>query len=565
MTPKAAGIMFIKDGQTLVLRRSPTADDHPNTWGLPGGHIEDGEDAPTAAAREAMEEIGVTVDPASLREIANDGHFVTHIAAWPDGCDVTLNDEHVGHQWVRGHDITAMADDLHPGLKTMFDRPSTERLLQMGQTETDVMQAMRDGILPSPQRFTNMWLYALRVTGTGIAVRNPGDPVEQEVTWRDPAIYLTEEFLARCNGLPVIVLHTDAPALTSQEFAQRIVGTSAMPYIAGDEVWTIARIYDKAIGELLDNVQLSTSPNVVFLDKTKNSTITLADGTPVLVEGNPELIDHLAICMQGVWDKGGQPAGVKSDNLGATKMPDEIAAEEAKKAAEAEAAAKKDSTEEAPAWAKTLMDSVGSIASRMDSLEGKSTEKAAEKPVEKADASVAHVVKADDEKAVKEEQARKDAEAALNSRVDGVATALEPLSDDEADAMADAQNKADSVAHALGMAKHATHPMLGEKPTAYRLRMARKLQVHSPAYKEVNLQAIASADTKAFALAEAAIFADAAKVASRPTEVSAGQLRQVKRRDESGREITEFVGDTMACWGQFVAPSRKASGFNKEA
>lgn len=554
--------MFIKDGQTLVLRRSPTADDHPNTWGLPGGHIEDGEDAPMAAAREAMEEIGVTVDPASLREIANDGNFVTHIAAWPDGADVTLNDEHVGHQWVRGHDITAMADDLHPGLKAMFDRPSTERLLQMGQTETDVMQAMRDGILPSPQRFVNMWLYALRITGTGIAVRNPGDPIEQEVTWRDPEIYLTEEFLARCNGLPVIVLHTEAPALTSQEFAERIVGTSAMPYIAGDEVWTIARIYDKAIGELLDTAQLSTSPNVVFLDKTKNSTITLADGTPVLVEGNPELIDHLAICMQGVWDKGGQPAGVKSDNLGAI-MPDEIAAEEAKKAAEAEAAAaaKKDS-DEAPPWAKAFMDS---MTSRMDSLEGKNTEKPAEKPVEKADASVAHVVKADEEKAVKEEQARKDAEAALNNRVGGVETALEPLSDDEADAMADAENKADSVAHALGMPAHSTKPMLGEKPTAYRLRMARKLQVHSPAYKEVNLQAIAAADTKAFGLAEAAIFADATKVASRPTEISAGQLRQVKRRDESGREITEFVGDTMACWGQFVAPSRKASGFNKEA
>lgn len=562
MMPTAAGILFIKDGQALVLKRAPSADDHPNTWGLPGGGIEDGEDAPTAAAREAMEEIGVTVDPASLREIANDGHFVTHISPWPDGADVTLNDEHVGHQWVRGHDITAMADDLHPGLREMFDRPSTNRLLQMGQTETDVMQAIRDGILPSPQRFANMWLYALRITGTGIAVRNPGDPVEQEVTWRDPAIYLTEEFMARCNGLPVITLHTDAPALTSQEFAERIVGTSAMPYIEGDEVWTIARIYDKAIGELLNTNQLSTSPNVVFLDKTKNSTITLADGTPVLVEGNPELIDHLAICMQGVWDKGGQPAGVKSDNLGATEMADDNSAEEAKKqeeAAASAAAAKKDS-DEAPPWAKAFMDSVSSIASRMDALEGKNP--AAE---EKPGAAVAHVVKPDDEKAAQEAQARADAEAALNNRVDGVETALAPLSDDEADAMADAQNKADSVAHALGMPAHATRAFLGEKPTAYRLRMSRKLQVHSPAYKEVNLAAIASADTKAFSIAEAAIYADAAQVANRPAEVSSGHLRAVTRRDSSGREITEFVGDSRAAWGPFIAPSRKASGFNKEA
>ncbi|MDO5678684.1 MAG: NUDIX domain-containing protein [Propionibacteriaceae bacterium] len=56
------------DGRVLLARRSGTsiAD---GLWNLPGGHIEDGERAAVAAAREAREEIGAILDPAALRHI----------------------------------------------------------------------------------------------------------------------------------------------------------------------------------------------------------------------------------------------------------------------------------------------------------------------------------------------------------------------------------------------------------------------------------------------------------------------------------------------------------------
>jgi hypothetical protein len=37
-----------------------------------------------------------------------------------------------------------------------------------------------------------------------------------------------------------------------------------------------------------------------------------------LVEGNPSFVDHLAICEKGVWDKGGDPSGIRIDNDDAT-------------------------------------------------------------------------------------------------------------------------------------------------------------------------------------------------------------------------------------------------------
>jgi hypothetical protein len=177
-------------------------------------------------------------------------------------------------------------------------------------TELDVAKAIRDGVLSSPQQFVNMLLIALRITGTGVAYRQGID----EFCFRDPSIYLTSEFLERCQGLPVIVEHPKG-SLNSAEFHDRIVGMIALPYIQGDEVWGIAKIYDAATREMLESEQLSTSPCVVFRDPTTTNTKIDADGATVLIEGKPHLICHVALCAVGVWDKGGKPAGVDSSNL----------------------------------------------------------------------------------------------------------------------------------------------------------------------------------------------------------------------------------------------------------
>lgn len=56
-----------------------TPDFADGSWSLPGGCLDEGETLPTAAAREALEETGITIDPADLAF----AHLCHH--ADPDG------------------------------------------------------------------------------------------------------------------------------------------------------------------------------------------------------------------------------------------------------------------------------------------------------------------------------------------------------------------------------------------------------------------------------------------------------------------------------------------------
>jgi hypothetical protein len=172
------------------------------------------------------------------------------------------------------------------------------------ETELAAMQAIRDGVIPSPQRYANVLLVALRITGTGASYRDAHD----EYVWRDPSLYLNDEFLARCNGLPVLMGHPEGNVLDSAEFAQRIVGVIALPFVRDSEVWGIAKIYDDNAAKLLAMEKLSTSPAVVFRSADDNAKITTDGGDTVLIEGRPMLLDHVCITPNGVWDKAGAAA-----------------------------------------------------------------------------------------------------------------------------------------------------------------------------------------------------------------------------------------------------------------
>jgi 8-oxo-dGTP diphosphatase len=71
-------LILTTDSKVLLLRRTGTgfAD---GSWSVPGGCLDDGETLPAAAAREAREETGVTIDPADLAF----AHLCHH--ADPDG------------------------------------------------------------------------------------------------------------------------------------------------------------------------------------------------------------------------------------------------------------------------------------------------------------------------------------------------------------------------------------------------------------------------------------------------------------------------------------------------
>ena len=164
-------------------------------------------------------------------------------------------------------------------------------------------------------------LLAIRITGTGLAYRSSiGENV-----WRDPSLYLNQEFLNRCNGLIVIMDHPETAVLTSKEFKDRAVGSIILPYIKGDEVWGIAKIYDKDAMIEISEGEVSTSPSVVFDNTAGNITLTTENGEPLLIEGVPFLLDHIAIVTKargskGVWDKGGDPAGVLLTNPEVSKI-----------------------------------------------------------------------------------------------------------------------------------------------------------------------------------------------------------------------------------------------------
>src|SRR6185437_9321411 len=350
MTIKAAGMLLLtaKDGRALFLRRADTG-----LWAFPGGQIEAGETAEQAAEREVGEEIGAAAhgDPQLwMRRIKVDGveevDFTTFVAKVADEFIPTLNDEHTAWTWAS---VTDPPQPLHPGAAVALDRLTMDEL--------GIARTMAAGDLTSPQKYGNIWIFSIRITGTGLAYRAGRD----ELCWRDPSLYLDPEFLARCNGLPVILDHPDEkPSLDSKEFKARIIGTTFLPYIVGDEVWAVVKIYDDdAAGMMLDE-QLSTSPAVVFRDaKDTNETLTMSNGSTLLIEGKPALLDHIAIVTAGVWDKGGPPTGVLNTTLneGTIGMTEEEMAAADK--------ARKDAAEKLDA----IMDSIGKMHGRMDALE----------------------------------------------------------------------------------------------------------------------------------------------------------------------------------------------------
>jgi len=111
---RAAGILFIAGDRVLLLKRSPSAKDAPSAWGLPAGHIEEGEDAAAAALRETREETGYDAgDRAGKRLWTTDDGFVCFGQRLAKPFAVRLNSEHTEARWAP---FDALPEPLHPGL-----------------------------------------------------------------------------------------------------------------------------------------------------------------------------------------------------------------------------------------------------------------------------------------------------------------------------------------------------------------------------------------------------------------------------------------------------------------
>lgn len=424
-----------------------------------------------------------------------------------------------------------------------------------GLTELDVAKAIRDGTLTSPQPYENVHLFDVRVTGTGTSYRQALD----EYVYRPPEHFLSDDFVQRCNGLPLVFEHPDRGILNTEEYRDRAIGTVILPYIKGDEVWGIAKVFDEDAAKLMRSSHASTSPAVVFRDAGSTKAVEL-DGDTVLIEGKPSYLDHLAICEAGVWDKGGSPSGV-NNSTEESAMADENQAPER-------------AAETAPAWVDSLHSKLDAVCSRLDALEGREHEEhkpegraekreddskeGAEKAGEKEEKHEEEAIRAlehakregEDEKRETErldsQKINRELQAKLAAMEAKVSTLSRLPSNEERDAIASAYARADALARML--ADEVTHALPGESSVAYRKRLAAKFQKFSPTLKSVKLDSI---DGPAFDLLESQIYSDAQAAALSPEVTSSGRLIPIITADASGRRVTSYAGDIKGWMGQF--------------
>jgi ADP-ribose pyrophosphatase YjhB (NUDIX family) len=317
--------MFMAPGQrVLFVLRADTGQ-----WAFPGGHIEEGETACAAAVRETFEETCCVLDEQHCRFWTRTGNdygqgvvdFTTFLAEPKQEFEPWLCSEHTGYCWAP---YDEPPQPLHPGCVISLKRASPD------WTELHTAMAIASDELSSPQPYHNITFFLMRVTGTGGAFRHEkkdekGNVVRaEEVVWRDTSLYLNEEFLERCKGLPVILEHPPSDTLTTEEYKKRNIGSLMCPHVRDEGVWAVARILDGGAAALMATRQLSTSPAVQWDDEGELATDVLEDGTRYLIESKPRLLDHLAICWQGVWDKGGNPVGIVSSDITSIAIGDSI-------------------------------------------------------------------------------------------------------------------------------------------------------------------------------------------------------------------------------------------------
>jgi hypothetical protein len=491
-----------------------------------------------------------------------------------------------------------MSLNLHPGVAVAIRRLTADEL--------GVARMIAAGELSSPQQYENIALFALRVTGTGAAYRR----ALEEFVWRDPKIYLNDEFLARCAGVPVVFWHQKGGVLSTKEFVDRTVGMIFFAYIKGDEVWAIARIYDENAAKIISSEQWSTSPTVIFRDPSVNSKVTLEDGKTLLIEGKPSLIDSLAICEKGVWDKGGPPIGVdsahvasdstvvkkdsdeKPSGVSSAAVGDTVMTEEENKAAEEKTKADAEKLEREDRARKDaesgekldkLLSHLDSLGKRMDAWDGEekarkdaeekeradrarrdaeekmteeerkvSADKAKKDAEEKERGEKERVDKA--KKDAEDDKARKDADEIRKAVADMAARIPATMSDADYSALADAQARADSVYLAFGQS--APQPMRGETPLAYRVRLLNGVKIHSPGFKAVALDKVALADPNALDTIEPQIYADAETVARSPATVGDGELRRITKH-VGAHIFHEYVGQPSAWMNPIAGATRQ--------
>ena len=120
----------IKDGRVLLFKRSETASKFPGYWVGPGGHIDNNDDAVTAAIREMKEEAGIIVglNDIKLKGVALHHHLdrgevwvsFVFLATIPKNQTEKENDIEGKAKWIDLKELGTM-DNIFPPSKYYFD------------------------------------------------------------------------------------------------------------------------------------------------------------------------------------------------------------------------------------------------------------------------------------------------------------------------------------------------------------------------------------------------------------------------------------------------------------
>ena len=438
--------------------------------------------------------------------------------------------------------------------------------------ELAIAEAIRDGKLSSPQLYQNIYLFDIRITGTGLSYRSAHGG---EYVWRDSALYLNDRFLRRCAGLTVAWEHPESGTLNSQEYSDRTIGAVMFAFIKGDDVHGIAKIHDMPAAQAMMDEQLSTSPGVVL--RSVDNKVEFEDGSILLIEDTPMLLDHIAIVPNGVWDKGGPPTGVvtttRTDSMAedpnkevvmrdaeakldaimkhmdgmakrmdAMEMADKARRDaeekerddrakkdaeekEKKDAARKDASAKRDAEREGwmkddaegcekdDAFEKEACDAYKKDGMDEDMAMDRARKDRRDRMDARLDAAKADKAKADaEEEKEKEERAKADAEKAKMDAAQVLSKFPMPETDPNYVSIVDVQANLDPAFQAFG--KRAPQPVYGESVLAYKRRGLRAIQQHSPDWKAIDLGSLPEA---ALDVAGTRICADAI-TASRSSE-----------------------------------------------
>jgi 8-oxo-dGTP pyrophosphatase MutT (NUDIX family) len=147
--------IFEHDGEAsvIVTRRSPRLKAHSGQWAMPGGRIDEGEDAISAALRELHEEINLELEHKHVLGTLDDyvtrsGYIITPVVVWADAIEQAL------------HPNPDEVESIHPFTFTELVREDSPNLESIPQSERQVLSMnYLDDVIYAP---TAAMLYQFR-------------------------------------------------------------------------------------------------------------------------------------------------------------------------------------------------------------------------------------------------------------------------------------------------------------------------------------------------------------------------------------------------------------------